>query len=70
MAIVAGLLAHVLVETLAFGPVAPFDAAAVAMVLGGLIIVTFWTENFGDSSEKQTFIEQCTKAAKAIAQGE
>lgn len=69
MAIVAGLTAHLLVETLAFGPVAPFDAAATVMVVGGAIIVSTWTENFGDASERHSFIGQCTKAAQAIARG-
>lgn len=36
IAILAGLIAHSLVETLALGPVAPFDAAAVVMLLGVL----------------------------------
>ena len=69
MAIVAGLTAHMLVETFAFGPVAPFDAAAVVMLLGGGIIVATWTENFGDNSQKQSFLTQCSKAAQAIARG-
>lgn len=67
MAIAAGLLAHTLVETFAIGPVAPFDAAAVVMLIGGAIIVTTWTENYGDNSEKRSFVAQCTKAAQAIA---
>lgn len=70
MAIAAGLLAHTLVETFAIGPVAPFDAAAVVMLIGGAIIVTTWTENYGDNSEKRSFVAQCTKAAQAIARGQ
>ena len=69
MAIVAGLTAHLLVETLAFGPVAPFDAAGIVMVVGGAIIMTTWTENFGDASDRLSFLAQCTKAAQAIARG-
>ena len=69
MAIVAGLNAHLLVETLAFGPVAPFDAAALVMVTGGAIIISTWTENFGDNSEKRSFLKQCHEAARAIAGG-
>ena len=34
IAILAGLVAHSLVETLSLGPVAPFDAAAIVMLLG------------------------------------
>ena len=47
----AGLLAHVLVETLALGPTAPFDAAATVLAIGGLIVATTWPENFGERKE-------------------
>ena len=70
MAILSGLLAHTLVETLNLGPVAPFDAASIVMVLGGAIVLFTWPENYGDSSNKRSFVEQMGSAAKAIAQGE
>ena len=70
IAIVAGLVAHSLVETLGLGPVAPFDAAALVMVFGGVIVLFSWTENFGNCSEKKSFVEQLKSGAHAIASGE
>lgn len=70
MAIIAGLLAHSLVETFSLGPVAPFDAASVVMLLGGAIVLFTWPENYGDASHKRTFVEQLGSAAKAITKGE
>ena len=69
MAIVAGLFAQMLVSNLDFGPVAPFDAAAVVMVIGGLLVLFTWSENYGDPSEKTTLREQAMKAGKAIIEG-
>ena len=69
MAILSGLLAHTLVETLSLGPVAPFDAASVVMLLGGVIVLFTWPENYGDSSNKRSFLEQLGSGAKAITQG-
>lgn len=69
MAILAGLLAHTLVETLSLGPVAPFDAASVVMCLGGTIVLFTWPENYGDSSNKRSFVDQLGSAAKAISGG-
>lgn len=66
MAILSGLIAHTLVETLAIGPVAPFDAAAIVLVIGGVIIYTTWSENHGDSSVNSTAIEGFSKAARLI----
>lgn len=37
-----GLVANGLVETLDLGPVAPFDAAATVLIVGGLIIAYTW----------------------------
>ena len=69
MAILSGLLAHALVETFSFGPVAPFDAASVVMVMGGAIVLFTWPENYGDSSNKKSFLDQLGGGAKAIARG-
>ena len=52
MAIVSGLFAQSLVDWFDLGPVAPFDAAATVLILGGLIIYFTWPENYGDSSSK------------------
>lgn len=70
IAIVAGLVAHTLVETLGMGPVVPFDTAVLVMVCGGVIVLFTWTENFGNSSEKKSFLEQLRSGAHAIANGE
>ncbi|EFJ49984.1 hypothetical protein VOLCADRAFT_58801 [Volvox carteri f. nagariensis] len=50
MAILAGLVASYLVDTLKLGPVAPFDAAIVVLVAGGAVIYASWPENYGDSA--------------------
>lgn len=70
VAIVAGLVAHTLVETLGLGPVIPFDTAALVMICGGVIVLFTWTENFGDNSEKKNFLDQLKNGAHAIANGE
>lgn len=69
VAILAGLLAHALVEYGQMGPVAPFDAAALVMVVGGVIVALTWSENYGDNSERRTFGSQLTTAALAIMKG-
>lgn len=48
MAILAGLFAQTVVDL--FGPIAPFDAAAVVLLAGGLVIATTWGENYGGAS--------------------
>lgn len=69
MAIVAGFAGNYLVENLGLGRVAPFDAAIVAMLIGGLVMARTWTENYGDRSSKGLG-EQFEKAWAAIAGGE
>lgn len=66
IAIMAGLAGHLLVETLSLGPVAPFDAAAVVMLLGGAVVAPSWTENYGDNSDHKSFGEQLRSGAHAI----
>lgn len=66
IAILAGLIAHSLVETLSFGPVAPFDAAAIVMLSGGAVVAFSWTENYGDCSDRKSFGEQLRAGAHAI----
>lgn len=68
VAIVSGLVANTLVDTLAYGPVAPFDAASVFLAIGLGIIVTTWSENYGDSSAQhsESVLQQFSKAAHEI----
>ncbi|KAL6005666.1 hypothetical protein ACLOJK_006237 [Asimina triloba] len=70
IAIVAGLFANLLTDTLGFGPVAPFDAAACFLAIGMTIIISSWTENYGDPSESKDLLTQFKIAATAIASDE
>jgi hypothetical protein len=69
IAIVSGLFANLLAENLGFGPVAPFDAAACFLAIGMAIIMSSWSENYGDPSESKDLMAQFKVAAKAIASG-
>ncbi|CAI5955747.1 unnamed protein product [Closterium sp. NIES-65] len=69
IAILSGLLANSLVTSLALGPVAPFDAAALVLLLGGAIITATWPENYGDSTDSKGLLAQFHAAASAIASG-
>lgn len=66
VAILSGLLGNVLVEPLALGPVAPFDAALVLLLIGGVIIAWVWTENYGDSSDQKSLTDQFSQAWEAL----
>ncbi|VAH68777.1 unnamed protein product [Triticum turgidum subsp. durum] len=70
IAIIAGLFANLLADNLGFGPVAPFDAAACFLAIGMAIIMSSWTENYGDQSEGKDLMSQFKVAAKAIASDE
>ncbi|XP_004502700.1 uncharacterized protein [Cicer arietinum] len=70
VAIFSGLFGNVLVDTLALGPVAPFDAAACFLAIGMVVILTTWTENYGDPSENKNLLAQFRGAAVAIASDE
>ncbi|KAJ3680166.1 hypothetical protein LUZ60_016444 [Juncus effusus] len=70
VAIVSGLFANLLTDNLGFGPVAPFDAAACFLAIGMAIIMSSWTENFGDPSENKDLLSQFKVAANAIASDE
>ncbi|KAH9321890.1 hypothetical protein KI387_016529, partial [Taxus chinensis] len=70
VAIVAGLFANTLADTLGFGPVSPFDAAACFLAIGMAIILYTWTENYGDPSESKGLLTQFKGAALAIASDE
>lgn len=69
VAILAGLFGNVLVDTLNLGPVSPFDAASCFLAIGMVIILSSWTENYGDTSENKDLITQFKTAAVAIASG-
>ncbi|KAJ8764909.1 hypothetical protein K2173_010374 [Erythroxylum novogranatense] len=70
VAIISGLFGNLLVDTLALGPVAPFDAAACFLAIGMAIIMSTWGENYGDSSENKDLLAQFKGAAVAIASDE
>ena len=65
----AGLFGNLLVGSLAMGPVAPFDAASIFLAIGMAIIISSWTENYGDASESKDLMTQFRGAAVAIASG-
>mmetsp|Transcript_12161 Transcript_12161/g.28849 ORF Transcript_12161/g.28849 Transcript_12161/m.28849 type:complete len:458 (-) Transcript_12161:386-1759(-) len=67
VAIVSGLIANTLVDTLQLGPVAPFDAAAAFLFVGMVVILLTWGENYGDKVPSQsTMLEKFSKAAGEI----
>ncbi|MBA0651333.1 hypothetical protein Goklo_018668 [Gossypium klotzschianum] len=70
IAILCGLFGNLLVDSLSLGPVAPFDAAACFLAIGMAIIISSWTENFGDPSENKDLLTQFRGAAIAIASDE
>ncbi|PKI53887.1 hypothetical protein CRG98_025681 [Punica granatum] len=70
VAIVSGLFGNLLVDSFALGPVAPFDAAACFLAIGMAIIMSSWTENYGDPSESKDLLTQFKGAATAIASDE
>ncbi|CAL1373677.1 unnamed protein product [Linum trigynum] len=70
VAIISGLFGNVLVDTLALGPVAPFDAAACFLAIGMAVIMSSWPENYGDPSENKDLMSQFKAAAVAIASDE
>ena len=73
MAIMSGLVAHTLVEGMALGPVAPFDAAHAVLLLGGIVILATWSENFGEEEGKEirgSLLGQIWAALRAIRRGD
>ncbi|XP_057522237.1 uncharacterized protein LOC130802296 [Amaranthus tricolor] len=70
VAILSGLFGNLLVDTFGLGAVAPFDAAACLLAIGMAIILSSWTENFGDPSENKDLLSQFKGAAVAIASDE
>lgn len=70
VAIIAGLFGNFLVDSLNLGPVSPFDAAACFLAIGMAIILSSWSENYGDPSESKDLLTQFKGAAVAIASDE
>ncbi|KAL0873137.1 hypothetical protein Bca101_022842 [Brassica carinata] len=70
VAIIAGLFGNLLVHSFSLGPVAPFDAAACFLAIGMAVILSSWSENYGDPSENKDLITQFRGAAVAIASDE
>ncbi|CAL5430076.1 unnamed protein product [Camellia sinensis] len=70
VAILSGLFGNLLVDSFSLGPVAPFDAAACFLAIGMSIILSSWTENYGDPSESKDLLTQFKGAAVAIASDE
>lgn len=66
MAILAGLVANFLVDNMKLGPVAPFDASATVLLIGGAIIISTWGENYGDNKHDHGIAQQFKLAAAAI----
>lgn len=69
VAILSGLFGNLLVDNLSLGPVAPFDAAACFLAVGMAVILSSWSENYGDPSENKDLLTQFKGAAVAIASG-
>ncbi|GAA0141521.1 hypothetical protein Leryth_004047 [Lithospermum erythrorhizon] len=70
VAILAGLFGNLLVDSFNLGPVAPFDAAACFLAIGVAIILSSWSENYGDPSDNKNLLDQFKAAAVAIASDE
>lgn len=68
MAIASGLAGSWLVQGLSLGPVAPFDAAIVVLLVGGVIIARTWEENRG-ARGGESLARQFKEAAATIARG-
>ncbi|XP_051121194.1 uncharacterized protein LOC127244753 isoform X2 [Andrographis paniculata] len=70
VAILSGLFGNLLVDTFNLGPVSPFDAASIFLAVGMAIILSSWSENYGDPSENKDLLTQFKGAAVAIASDE
>ncbi|KAI5080064.1 hypothetical protein GOP47_0005543 [Adiantum capillus-veneris] len=70
VAIVSGLVANLLADTMSLGPVSPFDTAACVLALGMVIVLYTWSENYGDASENRSLLDQFKAAASTIASDE
>ncbi|GLC35439.1 hypothetical protein PLESTB_000207000 [Pleodorina starrii] len=66
VAILSGLAGNLLVEDLRLGPVAPFDAAIVVMLAGGVLVLATWGENYGDPNNRRSLGAQLMHGLAAI----
>lgn len=60
---------HALNTRTQMGPVAPFDASAAALLVGGVGISLLWTENYGESRHQVSISNQFKMAFAAILSG-
>lgn len=72
VAIAAGVVASLVRDR--WGPVAPFDASLICLILGTLLVAKYWSENTGDSSIdfSRTFtnaLHRCQTDSKIIYLG-
>ena len=61
-AVLSGQVGHVLVQVFGLGPVSPFGAAIVVLVIGGVIIHKTWSENVGSVHNNDTTIDTSNKS--------
>ena len=64
LAILAGVIANFTAEGLGYGPVAPFVVATVPLLLGGLLILKTWPENYGQRTHNLS--TSCIEGFKVI----
>lgn len=69
MAILSGLVASYLVDTMRLGPVAPFDAAIVVLLAGGTVVYMSWPENYGGTAHAAEGLLQSLRRQFAVATG-
>ncbi|GFQ06685.1 molybdate-anion transporter, partial [Phtheirospermum japonicum] len=70
IAIISDLFGNMLLDSLNLGPVSPFDAAAIILAIGMAIIISSWSENYGDPSDNKDLLTQFRGAVVAIASDE
>jgi len=62
IAIVCGLAANFLVETIGAGFVSPFDASSLVLLAGAALIWSTWPENYGDGRDQAGLFQQLRSA--------
>ena len=64
LAILAGIISNFAAEALGYGPVAPFVVATLPLMIGGLLILKTWPENFGQRTHDLS--KSCVDGFRAI----